>query len=432
MTATPSSEIWRSLPGPGDITRVELPNGIVVLTRSNFNSASVVINGYLPCGSQYDPLDKLGLAGFTARALMRGTSRYDFHTLHDMLESAGASLGFSANVHTVTFGGRALAEDLPLLLNLLSSCVREPTFPIEQVERLRAQLLTSLAIRAQDPAEMAELTFDALLFPDHPYGRSEDGYPETIQKITREDLAVFHQAYFRPQGMVLVVVGAVTAEEVMTQVSAALGDWSAPSTADEENLPAVKPPAQSVRQHVPLPDKAQTELIIGTLGPKRNHPDYLPASLGNNILGQFGMMGRIGEVVREKAGLAYYAMSSLNAWMVAGSWEVNAGVNPANLERAIALIQEEIRRFVREPVSEEELRDSQSHFIGRLPLSLESNAGVAGAILNMERFNLGLDYLQRYPQQVLAVTREQILEVARRYLDPERLIIVSAGPPLEG
>lgn len=93
MTATPSSEIWRSLPGPEDITRVELPNGIVVLTRSNFNSASVVINGYLPCGSKYDPLDKLGLAGFTARALMRGTARYDFHALHDMLESAGASLG---------------------------------------------------------------------------------------------------------------------------------------------------------------------------------------------------------------------------------------------------------------------------------------------------------------------------------------------------
>ncbi|WP_299025554.1 pitrilysin family protein [uncultured Thermanaerothrix sp.] len=432
MIATLSPATWRSLPGPEDITRVELPNGIVVLTRSNFNSASIVINGYLPCGSLYDPLDKLGLAGFTARALMRGTARYDFQTLHEVLESAGASLGFSANVHTITFGGRALAEDLPLLLSLLSSCVREPTFPPEQVERLRAQLLTSLAIRAQDPAEMAELTFDALLFPDHPYGRSEDGYSETVKTIRREDLEAFHWAHFRPQGMVLVVVGAVAAEEVITQVNAALGDWPAMPAAENRTVSPVAPPSQTVRKHVPLPDKVQTELVLGTLGPKRNHPDYLPASLGNNILGQFGMMGRIGEVVREKAGLAYYAMSSLNAWMVAGSWEVNAGVNPANLERAIELIREEIRRFVSEPVTEEELSDSQAHFIGRLPLSLESNAGVASALLNMERFQLGLDYLQRYPQQVLAITRDQILEVARRYLDPERLIIVSAGPPAEG
>ncbi len=432
MMATLSPATWRSLPGPEDITRVELPNGIVVLTRSNFNSPSVVINGYLPCGSLYDPPDKLGLAGFTARALMRGTARYDFQALHEALESVGASLGFSANVHTITFGGRALAEDLPLLLNLLSTCVREPTFPLDQVERLRAQLLTSLAIRAQDPAEMAELTFDALLFPDHPYGRSEDGYPETVKTIRREDLEAFHRAYFRPQGMVLVVVGAVAAEEVIAQVNAVLGNWFATPADENRVVPPVAPPRQAVRQHVPLPDKVQTELVIGTLGPKRNHPDYLPASLGNNILGQFGMMGRIGEVVREKAGLAYYAMSSLNAWMVAGSWEVNAGVNPANLDRAIELIREEIRRFVSEPVTEEELSDSQAHFIGRLPLSLESNAGVAGALLSMERFQLGLDYLQRYPQQVLAVTREQILEVARRYLDPERLIIVSAGPPAEG
>jgi len=182
-----------------------------------------------------------------------------------------------------------------------------------------------------------------------------------------------------------------------------------------------------LRHHVHIPGKSQCDLVMGSIGPCRNSADYLPASLGNNILGQFGMMGRIGNVVREQEGLAYYASTSLNAWIVGGSWEVAAGVNPVNLERAIELIIKEIRRFTTEPVSQEELEDSQSNFIGRLPLSLESNAGVAGALLNLERFGLGLDYLRRYPQMVAEVTPEMILEVARRYLDPERLIIATAG-----
>ena len=154
------------------------------------------------------------------------------------------------------------------------------------------------------------------------------------------------------------------------------------------------------------------------------------ASLGNNILGQFGMMGRIGDVVREQAGLAYSASTSLNAWIAAGSWEVSAGINPANLPRAIDLIQRELVRFVRRPVFKRELKDSQANFIGRLPLSMESNNGVANALLNLERFQLGLDYYRRYADLVLDVTPEKILEVARKYIDPERLIITSAGPEL--
>ena len=119
-------------------------------------------------------------------------------------------------------------------------------------------------------------------------------------------------------------------------------------------LPPVTPLNGPVREHITLPGKSQTDLVMGGFGPKRSSPDYLAASLGNNILGQFGMMGRIGDVVREQAGLAYYASTSLNAWINTGSWEVSAGVNPANLQRAIDLILAEIRRFITEPVSLEE------------------------------------------------------------------------------
>jgi len=140
------------------------------------------------------------------------------------------------------------------------------------------------------------------------------------------------------------------------------------------------------------------------------------------------MMGRIGESVREKAGLAYYAYSSLNAGIGPGSWEVNAGVNPKNVHKATSLIVDELKRFVQEGVTEEELADSKANFIGRLPLSMESNGGVAGALLNIERHGLGLDYYLRYSDLVNEVTRDDVLNSARKFIDPGKLAIAVAGP----
>lgn len=421
---------WKSLPGPEDITRVTLPNGIVVLTRSNFNSPSVYMSGYLNSGSMFDPPDKLGLATFTAISLMRGTHSHTFQEIYNDLESAGASLGFGASVHNVNFGGRALAEDLPLLLRLLSETLRQPSFPQEHIERVRTQILTSLAIRNQDTADLADMAVDEILFPNHPYGLPEDGHPETIQKITREDIETFHRLHYSPRSMVIVIVGAVSAESAVKQVHQALGDWQNPHQPPQPELPPIHPLSAEVRRHIAVPGKYQTDLILATTGFKRTSPDFMAASLGNSILGQFGMMGRIGDVVREKAGLAYSASTGLSASLEGGSWEVSAGVNPANLQRAIDLIISELKRFIQEPVLPEELRDSQANFIGRLPLSMESNAGVANALLNIERFQLGLDYYQRYPDKIAEVTPEMVLEVARRYWHPDRLAIVSAGPVL--
>ncbi len=429
ITARPNVSS-KSLPGPHDITRTQLDNGITLLTRPNFNSPSVVVSGYLACGSLFDPPDKLGLAQFTAMSLTRGTAGRNFQEIFEALESAGASLGFGASVHNTSFGGRALTEDLPLILGLLAESVQQPAFPKDQVERLRTQFLTSLAMRAQDTDEMSSLAFDAAMFPNHPYGRPEDGYPETVQAIQVEDLASFHRQHYGPRGMVIVVVGAVSAQQALDEVNKALGSWKNPLQGESPSVPPAFAPEKTFQQHIAIPGKSQTDLVMGTLGPLRKSPDFLPASLGNNILGQFGMMGRIGDVVRERAGLAYHASTSLNAWIGAGTWEVSAGVNPANLQRAIDLIRRELERYVKRSVYKRELKDSQANFIGRLPLSLESNNGVANALLNLERFQLGLDYYMRYPQAVLEVTPEQILAVSQKYIDPERLIITSAGPEI--
>ena len=417
-----------SLPGPEDIYRVTLSNGITVLARSSFSSPSISIGGYLPAGSIFETDEKLGLADFVSSCLMRGTQTRTFDAIYNELESVGSSMGFDSNFHNINFGGRSLVEDFPLLLKLLSESLFTPTFPKNEVENLRVHMLTGLALREQDTSDVAAMAFDRMLFEGHPYSRPGDGFVETVQSITRKDLQEFHRRYFGPKGMVVAIVGAIEPKKAVEAVGKVLGGWQSPGQVPPPNLPDHKPVRKTVTHHQVLAGKSQSDLVIGMIGPKRRDPEYFSASLGNSVLGQFGMMGRIGEVVREKSGLAYYASSSLSAGTGPGSWEITAGVNPKNLKKAIDLIEKELRRFVKSGVTKDELADSQANYIGRLPLSLESNSGVAGALLNMERYDLGLDYYQRYESMVRGVTRADVLETARKYIDPDRLVISTAGP----
>jgi len=417
-----------SLPGSDDIHRTALPNGIVILARANFNSPSVVVSGYLHAGGLLDPDEKLGLADFVSSALMRGTQKRDFQKLYDELESVGASFGYNSGTHYANFGGRSLVEDLPLLLDVMADTLKNPTFPETQVEKLRAQMLTGLAIRAQDTSDMASLTFDQILYDGHPYSRPDEGWPETVQAITLDDLAEVHRKFYGPRGMVISIVGAVEPEKAASEVERVLGGWQNEAQEDAPALPEFKPPTKTVKKHHSIPGKSQSDIVMGTHGPKRNDPEYMSASLGNNILGQFGLMGRIGDVVREQSGLAYYAYSNLSAGIGPGAWYVSAGINPSNVEKATNLITQELKRYVDEGVTPEELSDSQANFVGRLPLSMESNGGVAGALLNIERFDLGMDYYRQYPDLVKAVTVDEVRETARKYIDPNRLAIATAGP----
>lgn len=416
-----------TLPGVEDITRAVLPNGIVILARPNFNSVTLVISGYVPVGGLLDPIEKLGLANFCSTALMRGTQQHSFQELYDLLESNGASLGFDSATHSTSFGGKALAEDLDLLLSLISETLRYPTFPQDHVERLRAQLLTGLAMRAQDTSEMASLTLDQVIYTNHPYRNPEDGYIETIQAIKREDLIACHRQAYGPQGAVIAIVGAIDPQQAIDKVAQYLGDWVNPHQVFEPELPPVTPLTKTTIKKVEITGKSQADIDMGVAGPSRFSADWMAASLGNNILGQFGMMGRIGKVVREQAGLAYYAYSSLSGGLGPGPWSICAGVDPANANMAIDLITQEIRRFVEGKVLPEELSDSQANFIGRLPLSMESNGGVASALINLERYHLGLDYYQKFPDIVRAITIDDILETAARYFIPDRLGIAIAG-----
>ena len=421
------TDIIKNLPGPETIGRFILPNGIVILTFNNPSTQSVNIVGLLENGALLDPAEKLGAAHFTASMLSRGTTSKNFTDYHEILESRGASLSFSCGTHQTWFHGKALAEDIGVLLELASDSLRHPAFAPDYVERMRQQLLAGLAIREQDTSEVASLIFDLALFPGHPYGNPVDGYIETVQAITRQDLADFHASFFQPEGMIIVIAGALESVNVKALTEGCFADWQN-NPKQRPAIPAIpEAPEGIIRKHRFIEDKSQTDLILGTYGPTRKSEDYLPSYLGNNILGQFGLMGRIGESVRSKSGLAYHASSSINAWADGGSWEFTAGLNPENLEKAIRLNQDEIKRFINEPVTPEELDDSQSNLIGRLPLSLETNAGIVNAILTIERFNLGLDYYQHYADKMRAITPQRILETAQKYLHPEKLVISSAG-----
>jgi zinc protease len=419
-----------SIPGPETVSRRELKNGIILLARENFSSPSVVISGYIPSGSLVDPQKKAGLADLAISALMRGTKSRSFQEIYESIESIGASLQIGASKHSISFFAKSLAEDLETLLTLIDDILRNPSFPEKQVGRLKAEKLTSLAIREQKTGARANLAFHELAYRDHPYRLSTDGYLDTVADLTVEDLRTYHKTHVGPEGMVVSIVGGVESGKAMDAVEASLGDWKNSNFTPLPDLPELKKIEGLLRKEIFLEGKTQSDIVLGLPGPSRFEPDYLAAALGNNILGRFGLYGRIGDSVRDNAGLAYYAYSSLAGGPGPGSWRVIAGVNPANVEKAIDLIREEIRKIVTEEVTEEELTDNQANFIGGLPLQLESNEGVAGALVHVERYQLGLNYYQRYPELIRSITREQILETGKRYLNPYQLAIAVAGPKL--
>jgi zinc protease len=418
----------RAFPGPETIHRRELKNGLVVVARQNSSSPSVVVSGYIEAGAIDDPVGQAGLADLTASALMRGTGERSFDQIYESIESIGASLGFGAGTSATSFRGKSLAEDLNVLLSVAQDVIRHPAFPSDEVERLRGEKLTRLTMRDQNTGSVAQLTFDELAYPEHPYRFPSDGYRDTVSGLKPRALKSFHRRFYGPKGAVVAVVGAVDPVAAINAVEKHLGDWSGGPKSRRPRIPGMRSPAETVRRDVVLEGKSQSDIVLGSPGPSRFDPEFLPAALGNNILGLFGLYGRIGDSVREAAGLAYYAYSTLSGGPGPGPWQVIEGVNPANAERAIELTQRELRRFVAEPVTEEELADNQANFIGRLPLQLESNEGVAAALMSIERYGLGPDYYQRYPDLIAAITRDEILRTAQRFIDADRLVIALAGP----
>lgn len=418
-------------PGPDSIHHYELDNGITVLVYQNSATESVVVEGLIRAGALVESRDQAGLADFTAELLLRGTERRSFDEIYEEIEAVGATLHFGGGRHLTDFSGGGLVEDLDLLLDLLAQSIRRPTFPEEQIEAVRGEILTGLQMRANDTYQMAALAFRELLYQDHPYANSLDGYEETINRLKRDDFKAFHDRYYGPKGMIITLVGGVEPEVALGKVEAVFGDWRKSQQLMPEPPPAARP-TSTLRTHVDMPHKTQSDIILGLPGPLRSAPDYLDASVANTILGVFGMMGRLGQNVREEQGLAYYAYSRLHGGLGPSPWYVSTGVAPDKVELALNSILHEIDRLRTEPIPEEELADSKAFRTGSLPVGLETNAGLAGVITDLDLYDLGLDYLQQLPGRIEAMTPDTVQMAAQKYLSTEQIAIAVAGPTADG
>lgn len=409
-------------------TRHVLPNGMVALIQRNPSSPTVSIRGEIRAGAIHEVAAQAGLATFTGAALIRGTAQRTFQQIVAETEARGASVAAGGGLHGSGFAGRALAEDLPLVLGILAEMVTTPTFPAHEVEKLRGQFLTSLREIEQDTRTQASRAAHQLLYPpDHPYSRPASGTTATVQALKREDLAAFHQRY-HPAATTIAIVGDIEPPAVIAELERVFGDWQGAGDPPGLHFPPVAALRGVQRRDIAMAGKVQSDVVWCVHGLKRSDPDYYPAAVGNMILGRIGIGGRLGDRVRDQQGMAYYVFSGVEADLGAGPWAAIAGVNPANVERAVEAILQEIALFTQDGPTAQELADAQAYLTGSLVIGLETNDGIAGTLLTIERHQLGLDHVARYPALINAVTNEQIVAVARKYLSTTDYVLAVAGP----
>ncbi|HEY8476756.1 MAG TPA: pitrilysin family protein, partial [Chloroflexota bacterium] len=362
--------------------------------------------------------------------LLRGTERRSAQALNETTDRVGAALTVDVGWHVVQVNGRCLQEDFDLLAELVADILQHPSFPSDELERVRGQVLTSLREEADSTRAQADRHFlEAAYPPGHPYRRRSSGTIPTVETIHRDDLVAYHRQHFRPDNLVVAVVGDVDFDRALDALARWTERWQPVGAAPSVEIPPAPPPNGLVRVRFPMEAKTQADLVVGRPALSRKDPDYYPLALANLVLGQLGLSGRLGERVRDELGLAYTVYSSLEASFGPGPWSVRAGVNPRDLDRAIEAIRGEIRRLLDQPITVEELQDAQSHLIGILHVALETSGGIAQRLLEIELFDLGLDYLERYPTLIRSVTREAALEASRRYLSADDVVVSTAGPP---
>ncbi|HEX7086076.1 MAG TPA: pitrilysin family protein [Vicinamibacterales bacterium] len=405
-----------------------LDNGATVIARQTPTHPAVTVFGSVPAGSGFDPEPLPGLAALTARTLDRGTATRSSEALAEAFDGFGVSLSLGATRHHLTFGFTCLSEDLEAVLALVADVLRHPVFPAEQVERRRTSLITSLRQDEDTPALVATNALMTLLYPAHPYGRPVKGTVASVERIERHALVDFHAAHVGAAGLRIVLVGDVEAERAVDLAAAVFGDWDVPGGEPLE-LPPVTPPETRVERTIVMPGKSQSDIAYGFVSIARRDPRYYAFLVLNNILGQYGLGGRLGDSIRERQGMAYYAYSAFDANVAPGPLVVRAGVSPANVRRAIASIDEEIARMAADGVTEQELADARQYLIGSMPRMLETNGGIASFLHSADVFGLGLDYDARLPGLIAAVSRDEVVDVARAFLAPERAAVVVAGPP---
>ncbi len=408
--------------------RSVLDNGVRVIAKHSGATPAVTIHAAFEAGTIFDPPQEQGVAHFVSRTIDRGTTARTAEEIAEDLESRGISLAMTVNRHALSLVCTCLVEDLQSTLATLGDVVMHPAFPDPEVETRRGEIVTMIRQDEDSPAAMASEGLLALLYGDvHPYGRRPRGTVASVERIARGALQAFHAARFRPGALSLVMVGDVDPAQAIESAGRAFSKCKSAPPAAPLFPPVVAARERRVRIHTMM-NKAQADIAYGFTTILRSDPAFYAYSLMNNILGEYSIGGRLGDSIRERQGMAYYVYSALDANVIPGPLLIRAGVNPANVDRALASIDEEITRMASKGPTEQELAESRQYLIGSMPRRLETNVGIANFLQMVEFFGLGMDYDLRVPDLLARVTRDEVHAAARAVLDPARAAVVIAGP----
>ncbi|HSB05315.1 MAG TPA: pitrilysin family protein [Thermodesulfobacteriota bacterium] len=406
------------------VQRMVLPNHLLLLVSEDHSLPFVTMQLLVDSGSRRDPPEQEGLAYLTSRGLLLGTAKHTVVQMNEELDFIGAVLNASSGRDYATVSLRVLKKDLDKGLDLLIEAMTQPTFPEDEIRREIEKTLARIQSAEDQPGEVAEKEFQKALFLKNPYGHPVEGTKESIPRLKREDLLQFFKTYYHPNNIILTLVGDMTPEEVKAKILPRLEKWPANEIPKESlDITLAKEP-KTIRI-----DRAitQANIILGHAGVSRGNPDYYAISVMNYILGGGGFASRLTEEIRNKRGLAYAVESYFDPGKYPGAFQIVLQTKNASAREAISLAIEQMDRIRKEPVSEKELEGAQKYLIGSFPTRFDTQAKLANFLTQIEYYGLGLDYPQKYPSLIRAITREEILRDAKTYLHPENLILVIVG-----
>jgi zinc protease len=410
-----------------DPRRTVLDNGAVVIVKETHKTPIVALNLAVRAGSICDRDDRPGAIYLLSRVLDRGTGRRSGDEIAEALDSRGISLTITVTRHQLAAVCTCLAEDFEEVLELVGDVLMAPTVPDADTETRKGEVITAIRQDQDNPAVRAvEGLMAALYGASHAYGRPQKGTIASVEAASAQPLRQLHRDRFGPTRISAVIVGDVDTSRAVDAARRVFEGWRGPEP-PEVILPTPSPTAARRRFVVPMMNKAQADIAYGFVSITRSDPDYYAYWLLNNALGQYALGGRLGDNIRERQGMAYYVSSILDANVIPGPLLIRAGVSAANVDRAVAAIDNELKALRTEGLTEKELTESRQFLIGSMPRALETNAGIANFLQNAEFFGLGLDYDRRLPQLLAAVTLDHV-NAAAQTLDPDRAAIVIAGP----
>ena len=377
-------------------------------------------------GAALDPEGKAGLANLTASLLDEGAGDLDSQAYQARLQNLSIQLHFDADYDT--FGGslKTLSRNRDEAVRLLRLALLQPRFDAAAIERMTGEILAGVRRRASRPSYLAQRVWQQAVFPNHPYGRTVTGNEETLKNITQADLRGFVKSRLAKDRLLIGVSGDITAAELGQLLDDAFGDL--PAKAAANTIPQAEPKSLGytfvLDRQVP-----QSVAIFGLPGLKRDDPDFYAAYVMNHILGGGSFSSWLYDEVREKRGLAYSIYSYLQSRRGASYWMGSVATANAGMAKSVDLIRSQVQKMHDEGVSDEQLENAKLYLNGSFPLRFTSTDRIAAILVHLQADNLGIDYLERRPELIGAVTKEDIARVAKRFLDPGKLTFAVVGQP---